>query len=240
MSDNQLQTKMINGMMMKDGHQLQEYLSAKDIDTINTLFQKATGISLLMVTGYKPFILTSMLYPSVLGCNPIAFEIEFVKLAKKDAITVKGLETIEDQLNILDTIPYKVQAEIFAEGLLQFDKSKKELQDLIILYKQKDLFAMHTSILSDKEFGKYDELLLNNRNQNWLPIIKTAVDSTSSFIAVGAQGHLGGDNGVLSPIEKMRLYTYSCLLLKDLLKLCLSSPTCIKPHVGSRFSHSSL
>jgi uncharacterized protein YbaP (TraB family) len=131
-------------------------------------------------------MLTSMLYPAMLGCAQISFEKEFEKLAKSHSMEIKGLETIEDQLNVFETIPYKVQAKMLMKTLFEMDKGKTQMAEMVELYKSKDINAMQTNIQGDSDLGKYEKVLLNKRNKNWIPVIEKEIATMPTFIAVGA------------------------------------------------------
>jgi uncharacterized protein YbaP (TraB family) len=45
------------------------------------------------------------------------------------------------------------------------------------------------------------ELLLDRRNRNWIPVMESAMKKSSTFFAVGA-GHLNGSQGVLELLRK--------------------------------------
>ncbi len=198
--DPSLTTKMMKNIKMKDGKTLKDYLSPADYDSVAKLFQAKTKIPLSMVDTYKPFMLTSMLYPSLLGCTPIAFEKEFEKLAKADGIEVKGLETIEDQLNVFETIPYNVQAKMLKKTLFELD-GKEQMNEMVALYKKQDINKMQKGISGDTDLGNYEKTLLDKRNKNWIPVIEKEIAAMPTFIAVGA-GHLAGKKGVIYLLRK--------------------------------------
>jgi uncharacterized protein YbaP (TraB family) len=204
MDDPKMMAKMMKGIMMKDGHNLKEYLSQEDFDTCAAIFKAKTNIPLSMVATYKPFMLTSMLYPSMIGCQPVAFEKEFEKMAKADSMTIEGLETIEDQLAVFDAVPYKMQAKMLKKALLEMDKGKQQFDDMVKLYNNKNVAALHDNVSGDTEVGKYEKLLLDKRNKNWIPVIQSLTKQQPTFIAVGA-GHLGGKNGVINLLRKAGL-----------------------------------
>ena len=201
MDDPDMTKKMMQTIQMKDGHQLKDFISMSDYDSVSSIFQNKTQIPLQFVANYKPVILVSLLYPAMLGYSPVAFEKEIEKIAAKDSLPFYGLETVEFQMSIFDTIPYSEQAKMLIKSVLNFDNSKKELSELIDTYHKKDINAMQTSIESDKDFGKYETILLNKRNENWVPVISKAVREKSTLFAIGA-GHLGGSNGVLNLLRK--------------------------------------
>jgi len=201
MTDPSITAKMMTQLVMKDGHTLKDYISKTDFDSCSAIFLNKAGLPLPLLATYKPYMLTSFLYPAMLGCTPVAFELEFAKMAKQDSIPVKGLETVEFQMGIFDEIPYAEQAKMLVKSLYEFDQSKKELKELVQQYKQKDIAVLQSSIEDDKDFGQYEAVLLNKRNANWIPQIITQSSSMPTFYAVGA-GHLGGDKGVINLLKQ--------------------------------------
>jgi uncharacterized protein YbaP (TraB family) len=201
LSDSLSQSKLLQNIAMKDGHKLTDYVSKNEFDSACTLFQNRTKMPLSLLASYKPFLLVTFLYPSMMNCVPISFEMEFIKMAKQQHIPVKGLETIEFQLSIFDEIPYKDQTELLMKSLYNNDKMKQDFFTLVERYKQKDINALQESVSEDNDFGKYDSLLINKRNNNWVPIIEKTCNEKPTFIAVGA-GHLGGNNGVIALLKK--------------------------------------
>jgi uncharacterized protein YbaP (TraB family) len=65
------------------------------------------------------------------------------------------------------------------------------------VYKSQDINAMVTMISDDESgMGDFDELLVDMRNKNWIPIMEEKMKAGPVFFAVGA-GHLAGKNGVI-------------------------------------------
>ncbi|MBS1627338.1 MAG: TraB/GumN family protein [Bacteroidetes bacterium] len=201
LDDPTLNMKMMQSIMMQNEHDLKEYITKENYDSIAAIFLHKTKLPLTAVSKYKPFILSSLLYPSMLGCTPISCETEIMKIAKKDSLPINGLETVDFQLKVFDEIPYNVQAKMLEKNLLNFNKSVAELKELISIYKTKDITKMQKEVADEPEFGKYENVLLKKRNTNWVPIIINQITNSSTFFAVGA-GHLGGKNGILNLLQE--------------------------------------
>lgn len=199
--DPQLTMKMMKNLKMKEGKSLKDFLSKQEYDSLAVLFKNITGVNLAMVDTYKPFMLTSMLYQNMLDCKVVAFEKELEKLAKANHQEIKGLENVEDQLNIFDRIPYQKQAEAFKKSLFELNEGKKQMKKMVALYKSKNIKAMYKSVSNDTDLGSYEKELLDNRNKNWIPVIEKEMATQPIFIAVGA-GHLGGKKGVIYLLRK--------------------------------------
>ncbi len=202
MDDPSVLAKTMTQMNMKNDTTLSQLLSLQQYDSVAASFKKLTGMSLDMVQTMKPELIESIIYPSLLGCQGAeAWEQKFVKMAKANNMTVKGLEQVEDQLNIFDEIPYKLQAKEFAETILNIDSVKKSFRDMLESYKQKDLNALNKLTDDEDEFSDYNDLLLTDRNEKWIPEIIEQAKLKPTFFAVGA-AHLGNENGVINLLRK--------------------------------------
>ncbi|WP_347922071.1 TraB/GumN family protein [Pontimicrobium sp. SW4] len=204
MDDPTMQTKLMKGMYMKDGKTLKDYVSVEEYAAIDSLFTNQAGMSISMMQNIKPFFLTSMLYPKMIDCPMQSYEIELMKVAKEQNEEVNGLETIEDQLQVFDTIPYEDQVIDLirmAKDNLAYDKAT--FSKLLDIYEKEDISAMLEMIDDDKNqtIAKHQDVLLKNRNNNWIPRIEEYSKEQSTFFGVGA-GHLAGENGVIMLLRK--------------------------------------
>jgi uncharacterized protein YbaP (TraB family) len=128
-----------------------------------------------------------------------------VNLGNQNNKSIGGLETMDYQLSVFDSIPYDEQAQMLVEAIKQTDTDSDYLKDMIDVYVQQDLnkmMAMFEEEGSDLE--GYEDVLLVNRNKNWIPVIKEEMGKQSTFFAVGA-GHLGGETGVIHLLRKKGL-----------------------------------
>ena len=202
LDDPTVMLKTMQHIQMKNDTTLKDLLSAPDYDSLVVHFRKLTGMSLEMMTSMKPELIETLMYPALLGCDGAeAWEQKFLQMAKANQMQVKGLETVDDQLKIFDAIPYKTQAEELAQTFNNIDSIKQNFNAMLDLYRQKDLDALHAMMYDDEEFSKYDDLLLKNRNEKWIPVIIEEAKLKPTFFAVGA-AHLGGDNGVIALLQK--------------------------------------
>jgi hypothetical protein len=73
---------------------------------------------------------------------------------------------------------------------------------MLAIYRSANLVEMQ-KMMADPEYGldKYLDLLLTNRNNNWVKQMQTIMPEKATLFAVGA-GHLGGNEGVISLLRK--------------------------------------
>lgn len=199
MDDPEMQTKMMKGIYMKDGKTLNDLVNEEDFAAIDSLFINNVGMSVKLMQNVKPFFLSSMLYPKFIDCPMQSFETELMKIATEQNEEVLGLETIEDQIEVFEIIPYEEQIKDLvrtAKDNLAYDKAN--FAKLLEIYKNENITAMQDFMNDDNysSVADYQDILLDNRNKNWIPKIKEFAEDQATFFGVGA-GHLAGENGVI-------------------------------------------
>jgi len=170
--------------------------SAEQAAALDKFLTDSYGAGLDQLGVLKPMVLSSMVLIKMLPCTEqISYEMFFTEKAKSQEIPVKGLETVAFQMGIFDEIPKKLQIDELGkmvtdpEGMEEFDK-------LVGAYLEQDIDKLFGLIAENEMFQDYGDLLLENRNKNWIPKIEEMVKTQSTFIAVGS-GHLGSETGVI-------------------------------------------
>lgn len=204
MDEKSMQMQMMKYMMMKDGVKLSTLLNADDFKTVDEFLKKNMNMSAKMFDSFKPFMITTMLYPKMLDCPFQSVESELMKVTKEQNEEVFGLETVEDQMKVFDNISYEIQAEELVKTAKNgLDKDKVELTKMMEIYKSKDIEGM-LKMMDDSDnkiTSENQDVLLNNRNKNWIPIIIKTIKDKPTFFGVGA-GHLAGEEGVIKLLRK--------------------------------------
>ena len=197
---------MLSGMLymnMKDGKKLEDLYTPEEYKRLQNYFSDTLKTPLMLLQRAKPYFLVALLYPRMMNCaSPSGVETELMKIIKDDKKEIKGLETMQFQASVFDTIPYEWQAKELLKNIDSFSVYKNEFDTMLELYKNQQLDSMQ-SMISKSEFGsdKYEDILLNNRNKNWVGQLKEIMKKESVFVAVGA-GHLVGDNGLINLLRK--------------------------------------
>lgn len=187
-------------MTMDDNKRLEDVLGAGPYKKLKDYLLSNSGIDISYYNRLKPIFLSSIMLPVLLGCPPQSVENLLLQEAKAKNIKVAGLETLSHQLQILSEVPLDVQVQFLQDTMNDLPLAKSELRELIRLYNQ-ELIDQLYELIRESDFQKYEYALLTNRNENWIPKMKTAMDSSSVFFAVGA-GHLGGERGVIRLLQK--------------------------------------
>ena len=200
------QFSLITKAFMKNGTNLKDLLEPEDYSFVAKKMQER-GLPVTMFGRLKPMFLSMMLSNEEEGVNLMdpemtSVEMELYDIAKKNKTPSAGLETVAYQMSIFDAIPYEVQAEMLVEGLRNVEAGGNELEVMMQMYRDKDINGMQ-SIISEEGGGmaEYEDKLLNDRNENWIPEMMKMMKKDPVFFAVGA-GHLGGAKGVIALLRK--------------------------------------
>ena len=204
MDDKAMQMQAMKLMKMNDDAKLSTLLSAEDFEIVDAFFKENMKVSAKIFDSYKPFMLSAMLWPKLLDCKYQSVESELMRVTKEQSEKVYGLETVEDQMKVFDAIPYQTQAdELLKTAKEGLEKGKIEFQKMMDSYNNKDIEAM-LAMMDDPEnkmTSENKDVLLNNRNKNWIPVITKTAKQTPTLFAVGA-AHLAGNEGVIKLLRK--------------------------------------
>ncbi|MFO7823634.1 MAG: TraB/GumN family protein [Cyclobacterium sp.] len=201
MDDPSLQMTMMANIYNEDGQKITDFLSEEEYQEIRTFLKERTGMDMDMLKTMRPMVLMSLIYPNLLECETKAFEKELMDLAKASDIEIMGLESVNDQLSLFELIPLEEQYRSFYTYADNLEKGKKEFKKLIESYKEEDISALLQLVSESPEYKDYQEVLLDQRNLNWIDPMALMMKKGSMFFAVGA-GHLAGDSGLIQLLKK--------------------------------------
>jgi len=202
------QMGLITKAFMKDNQKLSDFYDEEDWKLVKTHFD-GMGIPMFFLEKLKPMFLTVFASGDVeMGggfgddSEIKSYEMELYSLAEDSNKDVDGLETIEYQMSVFDSIPYQDQADMLLETIKSTDVGDDSFKEMVEMYKNQDINRM-ISAMSEEEAGieGYEDVLLYQRNKNWIPVMSQKMATAKTFFAVGA-GHLGGKDGVIDLLKK--------------------------------------
>ena len=192
---------------MRNDTTLADLLSKEDYEKVKEFMERKSGLlPFSQLETYKPMLASSLLMESGIGCEQaVAMEQLILEEAKKNKKRIDGLETMSYQASIFDSIPYKLQA----EQLLKYvndsgskSEADKQFEEMIEAYKAQDIEKLGEFVQTDDDgLGNYGDILIYNRNRNWVEKLKKLMPEKSLTVAVGA-GHLAGEKGLIKLLRK--------------------------------------
>lgn len=198
---------VMNKMKMKGDTTLRDLLNDADYKKVKDHFEsKGSLLPFSMLETYKPILAASTLEQGALPCeNTAMMEQVIMNEAKENKKTIRGLETMSYQAGVLDSIPYKLQAEQLLGYINSADTGGDEdqqVKEMFDAYKKQDLNKLEElMVATEAGMAGFTDILLYNRNQNWVKKLKLLLTEKSLLIAVGA-GHLPGEKGVIKLLRK--------------------------------------
>jgi uncharacterized protein YbaP (TraB family) len=194
-------------MNMKGDTTLSDLLTAADYKKVKDFFKgHSSMLPFAMMEKFKPMLIESLIMEQAAPCdNMVVMEKLVMDQAGKSNVDVKGLETFDYQLGIFDKIPYKLQAQQLVKMIDDADSGKAndvdEIKILTDAYRKQELSKMDELTKEDPTIGGFADILLYDRNANWVKKLQQLMPGNSLVIAVGA-GHLPGKKGVLNLLRE--------------------------------------
>jgi uncharacterized protein YbaP (TraB family) len=181
-------------------YSLKDYFSAESYAKILDIAQINTDI----LNKYKPFFVSSLILSGKDMPND-SIDFELLNYASFTGKTICELESIEEQINAVDKIPYKEQAGIIENTLLPSDR-KSEFNKLMNNYMEQNLQALKQNIEEMNPTATFIDSIQKNRNITMSDKIDALLsDGHSLFVAVGAM-HIpdtGDVKGIVSILGDM-------------------------------------
>ena len=189
-------------LMLPAGQTLQGCMTKEEYAVVNDYYTNELKMPFAQMGTMKPLILSTLLYPKMLGCPMGSYEMTLVTMAKAKQMEVIGLETVAEQLGLFDKIPCEKQARLLSDMIAKRADAQQEFRALLQLYQAQDVEGL-LQMSMDSKFGmeEFEDMLITSRNKRWIPLMAQQAASKPTFFAVGA-AHLGGPNGVLKLLRQ--------------------------------------
>jgi uncharacterized protein YbaP (TraB family) len=208
MTDMSSVMSLLSDIVMKNGTTLNKLLSPSEYKEVSHYFEEM-GLPMFLLNKVKPMFLSMLadvnMNPDELQSDEIvSYEMNIYDKANEENKEVGGLETMSYQMSLFDSIPYKEQAKMLLEAVRGTStEDGGSLDETAKLYTEQNIEGMVTMMSEDEDSGVagYEDILLNNRNSNWITVMPQKMAMGSTFFAVGA-GHLGGPKGVVRLLRK--------------------------------------
>lgn len=193
------QMKMATEMIMPEGKSWADHMTAEDYALVKSAFVDSLGIKekkLEKYTKIKPIYVGGLILTDLLGKVKM-YEQELSSMAKKEKKNVIGLETIQEQMEIVSNITIEDQMDDLKTTTASM---LRDYNELLAAYLAQDLTQLGELATKEEGFDKMEAKLLTERNDKWIVAMKDQLSKNSTFFAVGAM-HLVGEKGLISQLK---------------------------------------
>ena len=201
MDSPEMMQEMMKEMMIGEQDLLSNHVDSTEYKLLDAYLKENVGMGFAQFNKFKPLYMSSTIMSSFMGKQVASYEMTFIGMAKAAKKELKGLETVNDQMSVFDSIPYEDQLDELVEMLYDPEETKELYGKMVAKYKSENIDSLYNFTLTsfDNDEKMIDALLLN-RNKNWVKKIPEISKEKKVIYAVGA-GHLGGKKGVIQLLK---------------------------------------
>lgn len=188
-----------------DGKTLQSVLSPQTWNALQAYCDK-NGVPTAKLQELQPWMVSMLLVvmeSQKLGLDPTSgLDMHFMTESKTDHKLGQGLETADQQFQLLAGGSMKVQEQALKQGLDEMADFPKEMGEEYSAWRRGDADSIVAQ--TKKEFAKYPDLyqqLLAQRNRAWIPKIEQLLDGKRDTLVVVGAAHLPGPDGVVKLLQ---------------------------------------
>ena len=189
-----------NDFYLPNGITLQDLLGNIKYAKYSKIVKKAFDFNLDELKNFVPLVAQNIILENLITkSNAMPLDFKLFEIAKESGKRMMGIETSEEQNNILKNIPIDLQLKMFKDAFAMVNKVKRTLSKTINLYAKGDIQRLY--IESKSGLGKLRKIMLYKRNEIMADRIIELIFKDSVFVAIGA-AHLGGNRGVLKLLNE--------------------------------------
>jgi len=194
----------MTGMFLQDGRELHDVIGAKLYQQTVTAIAES-GMPEEAIRKFKPWGIVMLLSMPPVKTGQF-LDLTLYQSAIAQGKATKGLETVEEQLAVFDTLPEINQIEMLRDSLENRHLFEQMFEELRAAYLERELGTLHQLshkyAPADKDTARrLEERLVNKRNRLMVDRMGSILKQGNNFIAVGAL-HLPGQKGILNLLQQ--------------------------------------
>jgi uncharacterized protein YbaP (TraB family) len=115
---------------------------------------------------------------------------------------IVGLETLEFQLGIFDSLSRQSQQAMLEQTLAEIDEAETALAEMVDAWRDGELEELSAELLDDfDDFPGLHEALVAKRNRSWVPLLEAMLDDGRRHLVVVGALHLVGPDSVIDLLQ---------------------------------------
>jgi len=189
-----------------DGKQLKDMLGASAYNKASKMAAEI-NINMAILDSFEPWygaILVTQLTLMQLGFDAkLGVDSRLAARAMQDGKEIRGLETLEYQLGVMDGLSTSAQRDFLLATLDEADEVEEIVGEMITAWKSGNTSALKSLIVDTMaEQPELYRRMLVDRNRNWTKIISQLTKDSDDYLIVVGTGHLVGKDSVLAMLDK--------------------------------------
>ena len=192
--------------MSADGRTLPEILGPEAWREVEASLEELE-IDPLMIQGQKPWLAAltvTQVRLAQLGFGADAgVEQQILRAADEDGTPIQGLETLEQQLEALNSLSDEAQKEFLLNSLSDAQDLEEQVDEMVSAWANGDVEELDRVLLGDlRESPEVYENVLLERNERWAEKLEQVARARRAALVVVGTGHLIGEGSVTDLLEE--------------------------------------
>lgn len=200
-----MQAALMSKGMFKGKEGLADYLSKETYDLLSEALRRE-GLDIRMFARFKPWVVGMLLMTLDLQKAGLEFQsgvdAYFQKRAETSGKTTLGLERVDDQIVIFDSMSASAQEEFVRQQLLDDSTSGKQLQGLVDAWRRGDVDLLAAELEDEMGSPELYERMVTRRNRNWMSTIESFLMLRDRTMVVVGALHLVGKDGIVEMLRQ--------------------------------------
>lgn len=164
------------------------------------------GVNLEQLRGFEPWLAALMVTQAqlnALGFNAASgVEQQLATMAVRDRKEIRGLETLDDQLAAMDTLPPETQREFLLQTLEESADMASEVELVVAAWKRGDTLALEERFLDDlREQPEVYRRVVVERNRKWARQLEPLLRDRRRHLVVVGTLHLVGPDSLVAMLR---------------------------------------
>lgn len=210
--------RLLKSQMLPEGVTLSSLLTAEQLKRLNALLLEVMGSNLedeafaAQMEKMNPAAITTNLtltsyMKETPSFNPMELIDSYFQVqALQNGKPVKGFETVDFQMGILYNKPLDKQVSELMCLVDHFEEANETVNRITTAYFSQNLKKIEDALEEESKVDcgttpEDEDILINNRNRNWVETMPSMMTEQPTLFVVGA-AHLCGEQGVLNLLEK--------------------------------------
>jgi uncharacterized protein YbaP (TraB family) len=197
--------------LVQDERTLRDLLGTEDWDRAAAIAERMQlPLDLLMKT--EPWFAAITVEQLVLlrhGFDPAyGVEMHLAEKAGADQKPITGLETVSEQLSILDGLPLNAQRDLLLQTLSDSESVQADMDQLINAWRRGDSKFLEQHMLADiQQHAELYEAIVARRNRSWVKQIVALLQDESDYLVIVGALHLIGEDGIPRLLDRQGIDT---------------------------------
>ena len=211
-------SRLLKSQMLPEGVTLSSLFTAEQLERLNALLLDVMGTNLndeafaAQMEKMSPVALSTTLtltsyMKGAPSFNPMDLIDNYFQMqALQNGKSVKGFETVDFQIGILYNAPLEKQVNDLMCLVDHFDNANEIVDRITTAYFSQNLKQIEEALEEESQLDcgttpEDEDVLISNRNRNWVETMPGMMAEQPTLFVVGA-AHLCGEQGVLNLLEK--------------------------------------